>query len=289
MSDYYIIESDGSRNGPHGLVDMVKKVRSGKVLASTEVYVIKEDRSFCADALPELKEFFADGGSATISPAEFDRAAPEHEAIHLIPLIKEAAAFLSTRQHMAVMSGAFMLGAIIMTLVSGIILPSILVAVFGTVVGGFSFFMLLTATLTVVRNHPVDGRFMSDLMQYHFKPLFIASAITAGMAFGLPAIIGATISNIGYLLMMLGLIPFSLFIFTPFILADDPSLSYKEAMMLSKSWVKAQGMDDMGALVGLLFINAIGVLCFFLPVFITLPITCIALADLYEQRVSKAR
>lgn len=290
MSEYFIIESDGSRSGPFDLITMVKKVRSGKVTSNTEVYAAGSDRIQLADSLPELAEFFGTHGGTIHNAEELNKmnSQEDHQAIHLMPLLKEALVFLAGHQNLAVISSAFMIGAIILTLISGIILPDILVAVVGTVVGGFAFFMLLTASLTVSRNQPVDGRFMQALMQYHFKPLLMASAITAGMAFGVPAIIGATLSSIGYLLMMLGLIPYALYVFTPFILADDPSLTYKEAMELSKSWVKGQGMDNMGALVGLLFINAAAILCLFLPVFITLPLTCIALTEIYEQKISKS-
>ncbi|MCI5050391.1 MAG: hypothetical protein MRY32_08725 [Rickettsiales bacterium] len=280
LEQYYIVENNGSRTGPIDLVSLVKRVRSGKVLPMTEIYRPDYDDTVTAESLHELKEFF-EAAEEDATPLFHDK-----QDLAVLPILKESFAYLGSNHTVAMTSAGFVLMGMILTLLVSNILPNLLTALIGTCISGVCYFLNAVFVLRKVRGQGIDSKFMVELMNYHFKPFLFAASITSLIAFGLPALIGATIYSGGYLIMILSMIVYTFFIFTPYFLLDHPELSVKDGIMKSVSWVKAQGGDGIGALVGLLFINVLGA-ALFIPFFITLPVTSIALADIYEKHISQ--
>jgi hypothetical protein len=178
---------------------------------------------------------------------------------------------------------------IVATYILAIILPAAIIAIFCSIVGGFAYFAYLSFILRTVRGERVSLKpFLAELKQIYGKPLLLAGAVATGLTLGVPALIGALVSGIGYLFIIPGFIGFALFTMAPFIITDNPQISYMDALKQSSGWVRAQGVDNLGAIVALVFFNVIGLIAFFFPVFITLPVSAIALADIYERRNSNA-
>lgn len=288
VAEYYVMEASGGKLGPFDVVNLVKKIRSGKINADTEIFTVGSQGTISAGDLPELKEFFETASEHASANHNTTDSYDGQRPISPGAALKEAWNFFGSNQMIAITTGAFLLIALLFVSAFYAVLPGFISAILGTTVCGLCYFLLLTFVLRTIRHQPTNTSFITDILNHHLKPMALSSAFAAGISFGLPAALGTTVHSVAFLFIILGFIPFAFFIFTPFVLLDDASISYKEALLTSKNWVKSQGMDTVGAIVGILFINVLGAtLCFF-PLFITLPLTSIALAEIYEQRVCKS-
>ncbi len=284
MTNYYIIE-DAEKTGPFDLMAMMKKIRTDRISPTTLVYVDDAETPVEANSLPELREFFTSSADDVVPTFT---AEPDASPLDLIASLREAWTFFSRHQSIIIVSAIFGLGITVVSLLLSAILPAFLNAIITSALAGAGYFFFLLYTLRVVRTHELGIDTLADLFRNEGKPVALAGAVAMGLTLGVPAVIGALVTSLAYIFIIPGFIAFGLFAMTPFFMKDNPDLDFKSGLKTSLNWTRAQGMDNLGVIVALMFINMIAAMVFFFPMLVSLPVTAIALADIYERRVLKA-
>lgn len=278
----YFIDENGIKTGPLDAMTMVRRIRSGKITTETIVFVGDAYMGVRADELPEFQSFFlAEEEDAPLPP-------PMAEGpIRLGELLRDAWSFFSDNQLLALAAGVLLVGVTIISLFISLILPTAVAAVIACILGGFSLFLLMIYIACVISGQLMDPIYMGEILRTRGIDLLAAAALSAGIPVGIPAIISVFVPSLGLVLLLAGLALYSLFIFTPLFLLNDPTIGFMQSMKLSRRWVLSQSINNIAIVASLVAVNGLAVFLFFLPIFFTLPVTFIALCDLFIQRVNR--
>lgn len=278
----YFIDENGEKSGPYDAMTMVRRIRNGKIGPETPVFAGEAYAPVAAGELPEFQVFFDNPDAAE------DALPPMADGpLDLGEMLKDAWSFFSDNQLLSLAAGVLLVGGVIAMLLLSLLLPAVLAAALGSVIGGVLLYLYLIYVAMIITGKPIDNIFLVDLAKNRGVDLLAASALTAGLCFGIPAMIGVFVPDLGFFLMLAGLIGYAFFIFTPLFLLNDPTLRFPQALRMSKGWLLSQSINNIAIVVALVAINVVASFLFFLPVFVSLPVTFIALADLFLQRAER--
>ncbi len=296
-NEFYIQSANG-KEGPYDLMLMMRKINNGKLAPQDMIFAGDAEEARPAIQIPELTVYFDDSQEPETSKADKPQKQkkaekrpktpkPEIERIidklSLTSMLRDAWLFFVENQILGFLTGGVMLVTLLATLLLDTIFPTFMTTFLSCILSAYLFYLFMIFTLQRVRSQEISVNYWKGVLKKTSKPLLIASVIGCGIPIGLPIIIGGYVSSVFYLFVIPGLVIFTVLIFVPLVIYDRPELSYKKALEQSTYWVRAIGLDNLGVLVGLVFINLICATAIFLPLFITVPLTAIALTDLYEE------
>ncbi len=264
MSAEYFVMNDGVREGPLDLLTIMRRVRAGKITASTEIYIGNSEFPERADQIDEINPFFV---RLLEGPANA-RATPKKA--NLMELLRTGWLFTVEHNILTVYAGGMLLLVLMLTLA--------LVSHAGITAGLFIswlFFMILhnlyfVFALRFFRGQTFGEDFINLQLAPALLPIFLSTLIFASL-------IAAGI----FMLIVPGVLAAAFFIFVPLILLDK-HISVPAAFKASFAMVRKAGMHHILILCILL---ALHLLCFafIMPVPLTLPIFVAALCDMYEK------
>lgn len=281
-TEFYIVEGE-QRQGPFDTLAMMRRIRNGKVTADTMLFVTGSTIPLRAGEVKALAGFLSDPEGAA-EPEQQQRAVPT-EHLDLNAMVTDAWVFFGDNQTLTITAGAFTIGAFILSFIASAFLPAFATTIVASTFAGFALFLFFATILRKVIDQPVDLAFFKDFLIKRGLDIFICAFIAIGLPFGLPVLIGGLIGAPGYFLLIGSMLALACFSFAPMFLMAAPDIKYHQALKYSLEWVLAQGTKNIIMLCGLMFLNVIAALIFFVPVFASLSITAIALCDLFLQRI----
>jgi len=261
MSSYYV-DSAGQKDGPHDLVTIMRRIRSGKVTKTTLIYIGDNATATPAAQVPDIALFFQDGSQQE----QRDHYAPPS----LLELIARGWQLLTEHHFITVYSGGLVL--LSMMIASG------LINTFGWLTGGmFSWVWFVTLhnvyllfILRLQRGQSIG----SDFINNHLAPVLI-TMLAASIVLGLMMTGGLL------LLVIPGILVAVMYIFTPFLILDQ-RYSITEALYASRLLVQKHRKRYGNLLFTLASLHFLGLLLV-APIPLTLPIFAYALSELYEE------
>lgn len=280
IEQFYIIE-EGEKTGPFDLVAMIKKIRNGKLKATDEVMNEEMEEPARADTLAALAPYFAEMDGASLNT---DNGKQSLHKLDVAQLLRDAWVQFNEHQSMSIFAGAGCFILLILSLIFTKALPPVLVTLLIAPLGGIMLAMFQVYVFYKVRGRAIDAHFSGQFGSPRGKRLMLYIAGLTLLCFGLPGLIALFIGSVGFLLLIPGTLAYGLFIFAPFIWAEEEeNQNVKEMLGASKTWLLAQDVDSIGAILFIVAINFVASLVFLFPVFISLPVTMIALADIYDH------
>lgn len=262
MTQYYI-DISGTKDGPHDLVTIMRRIRAQKITPETGIYV--DDASFPTPAsqLQDTALFFGHGS------AEEGRHIPL-PALRVANLWREGWRFTSENSIMTVFAG----GALLLSMLFGAVLTTALGAKLGAIIAWVPFIILhyiyMVSCLRMYRGQPFSLKFWQDQINPILPSLILAGTVVGLMMIG------------GFMLLVLpGFFVAVYYAFTPFFILDR-RMSLVEAMSASRLLVcKHRGRYQLP--LAIIFTLHIGCLLLILPVPLAMPIFSAALARFYEE------
>lgn len=284
MQLFYIIDERGSRDGPYDLVSMIKKIRNGRVNAQDQVHDTELEETKPAAEHTSLAAYFED------EPQEAPQAASTGNLNkpELSVIITEAWKEFELNFMYAAIAGAgffiiTLLAASLSSLLPAVIVGPLAAAAVGAFIYGFQLFIAMK-----LEGQDTMETYANVVRSARGKQLLLAGALLSGVCFGVPILIAGLVGSIGYLFTIFGALAYGLFCFTPFIfLQDETNHDIKSMALASKSWILSQDADTIGLLLFLTGINFVAALIMLFPLFISLPVTTIALYGVYKGHFSR--
>jgi len=269
MSDYYTyyyINADKQKEGPHDLVTMMRRIRSGIIKTQTLVYRGDEDPT-SAHVLEELAHFFN-------SPSQDLRGdLQEDNEISISEYLSAGWDFLSENPMTTVSAG-------LMLALSGLVgwMLSQTFGILAAVVGFWVMFMLMKSTYLVVslrlyRGQRTDIVFIDKILSPIFPTLLFLSLV-----FALLIPVG------GIFLIFPALLAILLFVLSAMYMVDHQCNGLEA---ISESWKLIAKLDRKSKLkiCGLVFIYVISMVLVF-PIPVMLPIFVGAMCCAYEDFIN---
>ena len=263
MHTYYI-ESNGSRDGPHDLITIMRRIRAGKIREHTIIYKDRETEGAPAAKIPDIALFF---DHAPATPAASER--PRRE-MSLQTSLAAGWSFVIEHNIITVFSGAIMLACLM--------LGAPIINNFGFLAGGMLVWCLfvlfhhayLLAILRLHRGQTVSADFLNRRIAPVLGTLIASAFVLALMSAG------------GFLLLIIpGIAVMTLYIFVPLLIVDR-RYGVVEAMAASRLLVQKHGGKHMAHIFILTFLHFL-CLVLILPIPLTLPIFGAALAMAYDD------
>ncbi|MBY0408127.1 MAG: hypothetical protein K2Q01_10580 [Rickettsiales bacterium] len=258
----YFIDTSGTKDGPHDLVTVMRRIRAGKIGPETGIYKDEEGPT-PASVLPDTAMFFSRSAETVAKHTEIP-------VLRLIPLLREGWRFTSENSIMTVFAGGLLLLSILLS-------TSMVQAfgpVFGSILGWLSFLMLhnlyLVCCLRLYRNQPFSARFWREQL---------APRLT--LLLGLAIVVGLMMVGGFTLLVLPGILVGMAYAFAPFFILDR-HMSLVEAMTASRLLVRKHG-GFYQRNVALLMLMHIGAMLLIIPVPVTLPMFAACLSRFYEE------
>ncbi len=259
---YYILNVRGAYEGPYDLSTMMRKIRAGKIQSTTFVTPEGEQQGRSASEISELAALF------TVRPIkgtmqEIVTGTAESRFMHTI---HTGWRFVGQQPLILVIASLGVMACVSAGLLFSRVLP-------WWICLGISFGLYLTfqslmmaTVLRIYRGQYLDGQFLNRYISPLILPLLTMSLILTvlGMV-GLVAFI------------LPGLLIFSLFVFTPFIISEGKGSAFS-AFSQSAQLVTSDGLDSFAVVLALVTLNLLSIL-----LIITLPIIAVALTELYDE------
>lgn len=258
----YYIETEKGRDGPHDLIDVMRRIRTGRITGDTLIYV-DGDASFRRAAdIPEIALFFDRSESAPAPGAE--------RAPTIRRLLTSGWQFILNNNAMTVYAGGLLLVTFILTL-SFVVMFG---AAAGAALGWCAFVVLhhlyMLFVLRMYRRQPVGDDFYQRQLSPVLPTLMLSSAVLAIMMAG------------GWLLGIVpGMAVAVIYIFVPFLILDR-RYSMIEAMHASRLLLGKHGTRTLALGACLALMHLFCILLVF-PIPVSLPLFSAALAELYEE------
>lgn len=264
MKAQFFIHQNGSKQGPHDLLMMMRRIKNGKITADTLISTDAMDVAMPASRLQDLSMFFD-----SIEPTE-KTVTTSRERRSFLQIFMFGWRFISTNQNMSVFGGAM-------------VLLTFLLALPLYDVGGVGIAIMLSSLLFFF----LQSVYMISALRLnrgqHINADFIQSAILSNL---LQLILGSCIIGVlfwvGLAFMIIpGVVMLSVYAFMPFLISDR-GFSVIEAMEASRLLIarnKSAYFTTVIALVAMHLVSCATVI--FIP--LTLPILAGALAELYDE------
>lgn len=281
---FYIVDEVGNKSGPHDLVYMVKKIRSGTIVKTTMVTMEKSAPPQPAEAFEELLDFLEEQSVEVPSLQEVQIK----KVRTLNHWLKSGWGFLQENQLSTMYSGLYVVYLLLSSAMVAVVFPPAMemLGYMGCfIIGQYFFTGYLYSVLRMVRSQPVDMSFIRLKMSPIKKQLLITSVMMSFfIIIGILLMIaGGTAAIVGLLIVALpGFYKISLFIFAPLLILDK-GMNYWDALDTSRKTVNKSGLENTGIIFALLIINFVAGLCFLVPMIVTLPITIAAICEMYDE------
>jgi hypothetical protein len=258
MHPHYYINVEGVKEGPHDLVTVMRRIRSGKIDPYTLIYIGEAASPVQAHTIHDLSLFFTHEGG--------EHAAARMHTPKVLDVVRSAWEFTMEHNIMTVFAG----GLLILSLLIALMIGSTL----GILTGWCVFVLLqnffLVFMLRLYRGQTIASDFVNDHLAPMIGMLVVASIILALMTAG------------GVVLLLIpGVVVAVLYVFVPFLMLD---YRYRpvEAMHASRLLLQKNKRSHVGAIAGITLLHLVCVV-FVLPIPLTLPMFGAALAQLYEE------
>jgi hypothetical protein len=265
MQNTYYIDLNGIKDGPHNLVNIMRRIRTGKVGPDTLIHVGDSPTSIPAKQIEEISHFFT-REKAPETPALAAAQAP----LSISRLIGNSWQFTIEHNIMTVYAGLLVLlnAMASMWLVNnlGYLQGGVLAWIFCVTCHNF----YLVFMLRLYRGQTFSSDFFNNRLQPILGTLFLSCIILALMMVG------------GLVLLVLPLMIVSVYyIFVPFLILDH---KYKmvEAMHASRLLLQKNNQQYLRLVVILILTHYI-CMTMIVPLPLTLPMFTAALAELYEK------
>lgn len=279
MQLFYIYEED-QKTGPFDLVSVIKKIRNGRLLPDQLVITDELDVPQAASSILSLAEYFSEN---EVLAEEETQTKRQIQKLDVSQILRDAWMTFQDHQATAVFAGLGCFLILSVSLIFSIILPGNLAAVLCVMLAGMAYYVFQVFILYRFRGKIVDMDFLRQFTTPRGIQFLIAAACLPGILIGIPVLLSALIGEMSYLLIIPATLVYGLFIFTPFIFAEDEdNLPIQTMLLASKRWFLSQNLDTIGILLFIFSVNFVAILTFFIPVFVTLPLTALALVDIYE-------
>ncbi len=200
MEYYYYINSQQEKDGPHDLVVMMRRIRSGVVRPDTLVYKGQDDE-VAAHLIPELSDFFN-------RPADMRQELVARPSISISKTLQKGWDFMCEYQFLPVFAGLI----ILLVSLLGIILAKKLSLAAG-IIGGWMFFLLLQSyffavSIRLYRGQKIDMGFIENVLspisaKLAFAAIVFALIIAAGLVLG---IVGGIVAMVVFMLIPLSIL-----------------------------------------------------------------------------------
>ena len=262
MSQYFI-DASGTKDGPHDLLTIMRRIRSQKIGPETLIFVDDAAASLPATQIRDIAIFFSQSNLDNTPKLDLP-------AVNLINVLRDSLRFTFDHNIMTVYAGAIVL--------LGILLAAGLVGVMGSYMGGllswivfviFHYFFFV-CTLRAYRMQP----FSLDFINKHLAPvlpvLCFSGIVLALMMFG------------GFLLLVVPAIIVAVYyIFVPFFIYDR-RMSLVEAMVASRLLVQKHNRRYQ-KIIEMLVIMHVGSMILIFPIPVTMPMFAASLSKIYED------
>lgn len=287
---YYLIDN-GKETGPFDLLLMIKKIRNGKLHANDQVFIEGQNHPLPAIDVPELRPYFDKSSpeNKVEKPPKLEQVRTVSDAAQNFDLgmmLKDAWVFFGDNQTASLVAGSMAIAGIAFNLFLSVLLPAALSAIVACSTAALMMFLLMAYMYRKADGESADPMFFRQLMTVRGIDILLISVIAGGLPLGIPAALGAAAHPIGYLLMIPGAAAFSLFIFAPLLILTDLNFRAADSLQASMQWMISQGLGTILKATTLIALNLVAVTLFFVPVFVSLPLTTMVLVDLFRQRVS---
>lgn len=262
MAQQYYIDNYGTKDGPHDLLTIMRRIRAKKISADTGIYIDEASETIPAGQISEIALFF--------SKSQQEAAKVDQVKVSMRDVLRESWRFTYDHNIMTVFAGGMVLLAIL--------LGAALVSSMGPAIGGMLtwivfvqlHYVFFVCSLRVYRMQP----FSVDFMNRQFAPvlpmLLFAGIVNALMMVG------------GFLLLVIPSVVVAVYyIFVPFFIYDR-RMSLIEAMVASRLLVQKHNQRYQKTF-ELLVLMHIGSLILIFPTPVTLPMFGITLARIYEE------
>lgn len=249
------------------MVSLVRKVKNGTFLPDTPVTNTPDAEPIPAERIPELRELFLAQQEAKDAPSLH---APSRYNIN--NSMRNGWAFVQANQVAIIYSGVFLILSVLASaLVSRLPVLSFLLSFTFTYFFFAGYFYII---LKLTRGQVFEFSDIMGVISKNPGKLLLAAFVTS-IPFGIGTI----------LLIVPGLVILSLYIFTPLLICEK-EMGFWEAMEGSRKKTLSMGAHNIGTLLGLMIINFLAILCFLVPVLVTLPMTLHAIAEMYDEQFS---
>lgn len=265
MTHYYI-DISGTKDGPHDLVTIMRRIRAQKIGPDTGIYLDESPTFMPASVLPDTSLFFSrEDAVQTTAPK-----AAEIHSLRLTNLLHEGWRFTSENSIMTVFAG----GMLLLT----ILIAAGMASTLGPIVGGMLtwvvfimfHYIFLICCQRMYRGQPFSVKFWNEQLSPIISMLLFA-AITVGlMEIG------------GFLLLVIpGFLVAVSYIFVPFFIMDR-HMSLIESMHASRLLVRKHNRRYQ-ANITILVMMHVGCLLLIAPIPLSLPMFAAALSRFYEE------
>lgn len=260
MHSYYVDIND-QKDGPHDLVTIMRRIRSGKITSDTLIYSDGEDTPKPAADIEDIALFFK---------AQPDTKNRKEKTKPLGRLIRHGWQTVMEKHVMTVYAGGMLLLCIM--------LASALIDKLGIVNGGmlaWAVFLIFhniffIFVLRLNRGQTTGSAFINNNLA-PILPMLIIASITLAlmMAGGL------------FLFVIPGMIISVLYIFVPFLIFDR-RYNIAEAMYASRLLLQKRGRKYISTISILSFLHLVCLLLI-IPIPVTLPIFACTLSNIYDE------
>lgn len=262
MQHRYYIEEPDRKDGPHDLVTVMRRIRTGKINRSTLIYIDGDSVPQAAANIPEIMLFF---DRAKTTPQAQPLEAPSTWA-----LIARSWQFIGEHSIITVYAGAMWL----MCMLTGYALIEKMGVITGLMAAWCIFLPLqsiyMVCCLRLYRGQTFGNEFFSQLLGPSLAGIVALSLLLAMMTAG------------GWFLFLVpGLAVAVMYAFAPF-LVFDRRYRIVEAMQASRLLLQKYGRSYIPAIT-LLILLYLFCIVLIMPIPVVLPLYSIALSQVYED------
>lgn len=257
-TEYYLVDGK-QREGPFSLLDMMRKIRGGRIKADSPIAFNQAEEPVAAASVKELRDFFESAAGRV----------QHRQGVSVESAFASGWRFLTTNQ----LSSAYAGGMVMLTYLA--VQPFFAQGWIAGLLVSYLLYQMLyglyaACILRISRGQYLTSDFVMDKLLPSVLPILSASALVA-----LASAVGLVLALIPGILLL------TLYCFAPFILIDR-KCGVIEAMHRSRKMVSGSGSETFGVLLALVSANFLGsTLVILIP--LMAPIITNALAEIYDQ------
>ncbi len=261
MHTYYI-DDNGRKDGPHDLVSIMRRIRSGKITHETLVYADEHAAAAPAGTIHDIALFFDHDAQQA--------AKASTSSLSLGKLLFSGWHFVIEHNVMTVYAG----GLLLLSMMATMVFTSVLGTLPGLIFGWCFFFtfhnLYLVFILRIYRRQPIGSYFIGRKLSGIFATLLFTSIVLALMIAG------------GSLLLIIpGIAVAVMYAFVPFLMFDY-RFGVVESMHASRLLLHKHKRGYLMTL-SLLMLMHLACVLLIIPLPLTLPMFAAALSAVYEE------
>jgi len=261
MQSQYYIDAGGTKDGPHDLVTLMRRIRAKKIGPDTLISV-DDAPATPASQVPDLSMFFNQNSES--------QATDSSRLLTLRGIIHEGWQFTVEHNIMTVFSGGITLMCLLVAAYFIDVLNVILGGILSVIIVFMAHYIYMVFVLRLYRGQPISADFMGRQLSETAPLLFFAAVSIALMTAG------------GFLLLVIPAFLINLYyVFVPFLMLDR-KMNLVEAMSASRLLVNKHN-HRYRRLIALLMLAYLGSMMLIIPIPLTMPMFAAALVKIYEE------